>query len=607
MAVSASKNRAVSPLLQGLATVTLMVFVLHAAKPVLLPVMLAVLIGFILTPVVRWFEAKKFGRMPSVLITLTITFAVMGGFGWLIGQQIISLAKELPQNRSVIQQKVDALRGSGGPFAELFNMMNEIAVEKPTVQKEMNHPPLESYQPVVIAKLEPQNGLTSLAESAVPVVEPLATAGLVVILFTFLLVNREDMRNRLISLFGRGRLTGTTRVLGDAADRVSRFLLFQFIINASFGIILAIGLEIIGVKYALLWGFLSAMLRFVPYVGTWISAVFPFALSFATSEGWAQPLIVLGFFAVLDIFTGNVVEPLLLGHHTGVSPVALLVAAAFWAWLWGPIGLLLSTPITACLAVIGQHVPRLRPLALLLGDRPPLPKHVAFYQRLMAKDVPEAKKLALQDATDGHMLTAYDQTVLPALHLARRDRDAGGLTAEEETEIFAGAFSIVREIAEEREATNSAPEESETGPMPVVIGTPSHHQVEELPLEMLARVLPAEHLQMQVLGSRILPVEVEQQIAESGATAVVISVLPPGGVPQVIYLCRRLRKRFPEVRIIVAYFGKPQRFDHLLVKLRTAGATYVTTSLIQTRDTLKSIVPAPANNRLVMVNGHSHE
>ena len=618
MAADTAKQRPISPLLQGLATITLVVFILHAARPILMPITLAVLIGFILSPVVQWLERRRFGRVPAVIITVGLTTVLLSGLGWMIGLQITALARELPQQRTRIESKVNSLRG-GGTFSDLMNMMNEIAVAKPphgpeatTITVEPAGPPAESPAAPLVVRMEQEQRLSSLAESVIPVVEPLATAALVVILFIFLLANREDMRNRVIGLFGRGKLTGTTRVLGDAAERVSRFLLFQLIINATFGVILACGLALIGVKYALLWGFLSGMLRFIPYVGTWISAIFPFALSFATSDGWAQPLEVFIFFAVLDVFTGNVVEPLLLGHHTGVSPVALLVAAAFWAWLWGPIGLLLSTPITACMAVIGQHVPRMRKLALLLGDSPPLESPVAFYQRLMAKDEAEAKKLALADATDGNLLTAYDRTVLPALSFAKRDRVAGGLTIEEEASIFAGAANIIKTITAERAAATAPVDGAETPAqqldrLPVIIGTPAHHQAEEIPLEMLAQALPEDGLQLRVLNSRILPVEVEQQVEESRASVVVISVLPPGGVPQVAYMCRRLKERCPGVRIVVAYFGRARNFDQLLVKLRKAGATYVTTSLTQTRDTLKSLVPAapaPAvGHRLAAVNG----
>lgn len=614
MAAASAKQRPVSPLLQGLATLTLVVFILHAAKPVLMPIILAVLIGFILSPVVQWLERKRFSRVPAVIITVGLATVLMAGLGWIIALQVTSLARELPEHRTEIEKKVNDLRGSGGPFSDLFTMVNDIAVGKSKAVTnengvvEQTGPPSEGGQPVQRVRIEEDSKLTNIVESALPVVEPLATVALVGILFIFLLVNREDMRNRVIGLFGRGRLTGTTRVIGDAAERVSRFLLAQLIINVAFGAVFAIGLAIIGVKYAFLWGFLSAMLRFIPYVGTWISAMFPLALSFAVSKTWTQPVEVFIFFAVLDVITGNVIEPLLLGHHTGVSPVALLVAAAFWAWLWGPIGLLLSTPITACMAVIGQHVPRMRKLALLVGDSPPLDSPVAFYQRLLAKDEPEAKALALADATDGNLLTAYDRTVMPALGLAKRDRAAGGLTIEEEAAVFSGAAKIVRDITDEREATSAAG--SEVGPpeeraaMPVILGSPAHNQAEEIPLEMLAQALPADGLQLRVLNSRILPVEVEQQVEDLRVSVVVIAVLPPGGVPQAIYLCRRLKERTPGLRIVVAYFGRARNFDRLLVKLRKAGATYVTTSLAQTRDTLKSLVPTQTlPNRVAAVTG----
>ena len=621
-------------LLQTLATFALVVFILSAARVVIIPVALAVLFVFILSPLVRLVERTGLPRTPAVLLTLLLTGAGMAGLGYVIGGQMTALARELPGKKDKIKKKIDQLRGSGGPISELMAMIDELArgdegrarddksAVKEDAQKKQQAEQ-HAAQPeapdvtvkvkpaagggfpgggreVVIAKDE-KSGLESLAASVQPVIEPIVHTALVGILVVFMLVQREDLRNRVISLFGRGQVTGTTRVLTDAAERVSKFLLFQLIVNASFGLILAVGLMVIGVNYAVLWGFLAACLRFIPYIGTWLSATFPLLLSFATSDGWAQPLTVFGFFAVLDLITANVVEPLLFGHQTGVSPVALLLAAAFWAWLWGPIGLLLAVPITVCLAVIGQHVPHLRPLALLLGDKPALPTYVAFYQRLLAKDQTEAATLA-QPAEKGvtwasPALASYDAVVVPALMLARKDRETDAITADEETAMFDTTAAIVTAAAvppKPAAATPEAAAEAEAAQtalvaLPVVVGVPAHHRVEELPLMMLAAGLPPMGQRMVALTAHQLPVEAEQAVDEYKALAVVVSIVPPGGMPQAVYLINRLRQKYPKLAIVAAYFGKARSFDELLVKLRKAGATYVTTSLVQTADTVKAV------------------
>lgn len=624
-------------LLQTLATFALVVFILSVARAVIIPVALAVLFVFILSPLVRLVERTGLPRTPAVLLTLLLTGAGMAGLGYVIGGQVTALARELPAKKDKIKAKIDSLRGSGGPISELMAMVDELArgnedrarddksaVTEDAQQKEQAKQDAAQPQAPVNIEVKPKSGgglpgggrevviekaaasgLEALAASVEPVIEPIVHTALVGVLVVFMLVQREDLRNRVIGLFGRGQVTGTTRVLTDAAERVSKFLLFALVVNASFGVILAVGLTIIGVDYAVVWGFLAACLRFIPYIGTWLSALFPFLLSFATSDDWTQPLMVFGFFAVLDLITANVVEPLLFGHQTGVSPVALLLATAFWAWLWGPFGLLLAVPITVCLAVIGQHVPHLKPFALMLGDKPALPVYVSFYQRLLAKDRAEAATLARPAAADATgaspNLAAYDAVVVPALLLARKDREADAVTAEEETAMFDTTADIVaaaaappKPAATPEATAEAAAADTALASLPVVVGVPAHHRVEELPLMMLAAGLPPLGRRLVALTARQLPVEAEQAVDQYKAAAVVVSIVPPGGMPQAVYLIGRLRQKYPALVIVAAYFGKARSFDQLLVRLRKAGATYVTTSLTQTADTVKAVAAEKA-------------
>jgi predicted PurR-regulated permease PerM len=421
-----------SSYLRPLVGLVLVVAILYLAKPVIVPLALAVLLTFVLTPVVSAVQRTGLGRVPAVLGTAILAFALLGAVGWGVGIQINNLAKDLPDQKPKIQKKIADLSGSEkGVFSRLLRMIHEIEEEPAKTEAGAPVTPSVDEKHVVITRPEESSAFGRLTNTVGPVLEPLATAGFVCILVIFMLIRREDLRNRLIGLMGHGLLTGTTRVLVDAAERLSRFMLTQLLINVGFGIIFGIGLLVIGVPYAFLWGFLTAILRFVPYLGSWIAVAFPLLLSFALSDGWAQPVIVLAFFAVLDITTANVVEPLLFGHGTGVTPIALLVAAAFWAWVWGPIGLILSTPLTVCVVVLGQHVPRFRFFALLLGDKPPLQPYASYYQRLLARDEREAKQVATEYAQTSGEEKVYDEVLLPALALARRDRQHAGLSAED--------------------------------------------------------------------------------------------------------------------------------------------------------------------------------
>jgi predicted PurR-regulated permease PerM len=596
----AAKHSSARPsYLRGLVGLVLVVGILYLAKAVLVPLALAVLLTFVLNPIVSLVQRRGLGRVPAVLATVILTFAVCGTIGWGVGMQVNKLAQELPDNKEKIQKKIADLRGAGGgPVPRLLQMIREIAQDPNKGDPANNEAPPDKSQ-VVVARPEEPSSLGRLIHTVIPVLEPVAIAGLVTILVVFMLVKREDLRNRLIGLLGNGTLTGTTRVLVDSAERLSRFLLNQLLVNVSFGILFGLGLLVIGVPYAFLWGFLTAVLRFVPYVGTWISVAFPLLLSFAVSDGWAQPVIVLVFFAVLDLVTANAVEPLVLGHSTGVTPIALLVAAAFWAWIWGPIGLVLATPLTVCLVVLGQHVPRLQFLALLLGDRPPLEPHLSYYQRLLSRDQKEALDVATGHAIAHGLENVYDDVLLPALTLSRRDRKHAGLTADDERFILHSTKEVLDQleatpvVVREIEGRVSAPDPMATGnpaTTVLILGSPAHHESEELSLHMLDRLLRPHGCQLEVLSTRTLPAEVEARVERDRPAVVFIAVLPPGGLVQTRYLCKRLRKRFADVPVVIGCWGAERGFDRLLVRLRSAGANYLTTSLLQSRSQILALV-----------------
>ena len=593
--------------LQVLLSLVLTVGILHLAKAVIVPLALAVLLTFILTPIVAAVQRRGLGRVPAVLVTVLLAFLLFGAVAWGVGMQVNKLARELPEKKDKIQRKIADLRGSGeGVFGKLAQMFHELGEEpgKTEAAPGEGEAPAPETQ-VVVARPEAPSTAERLAHSAAPVLEPLATAGLVVILVVFMLIRREDLRNRLIGLLGHAQLTGTTQVLVDTAQRLSSFLLNQLLINVGFGIVFGVGLLVIGVPYAFLWGFLTAVLRFIPYIGTWSAVAFPLVLSFAVSDGWLQPIAVLVFFALIDLATANVLEPLLFGHSTGVTPIALLVAAAFWTWIWGPVGLVLSTPLTVCLVVLGQYVPRLKFLALLLGDQAALEPHVGYYQRLLAKDKEEAAHVVAEYVRGEGPENVYDKVFLPALVLARRDRKKAGLTAEDERFVFqATKEALARRDAEPAPAGSdgqgadpSAKKTEAAESAVLILGCPAHHEAEELSLHMLALLLKPKGCRVEALSTRSLPAEVESRVERDKPALLFVAILPPGGLVQARYLCKRLRKRFGELPIVVGYWGVARDFDRLLRRLRSAGASYVTTSLLQSRGQVlalvKSAPPAP--------------
>lgn len=593
--------------------ILMVVAILYLAKTVVVPLVVAVLLTFILTPIVILLQRWGLRRAYSVTITVLLALALFGVVGYIVGSQIHSLATELPNHRKEIEEKLAAIRVEGGAIADVLQMFRELGRTDLDKHIDPNQNPTPAKE-VIITRPEEPSSAETIFQAVVPIIEPLANVGFVIILVIFMLFHREDLRNRVIGLLGDGRLTGTTRVIVDSAHRLSRFLLTQGLINVAFGVFFTIGLYFMNVEYAILWGFVTALLRFVPYIGTWLSVLLPLTLSFATSATWAQPVALLIYFGILDVITANAVEPLILGHHTGVSPIALLVAAVFWTWLWGPMGLVLSTPLTVCLVVIGQHVPRLRFFALLLGDQPALEPQVHFYQRLLARDEVEALEVAVEYANAEGLEKVYDNVLLPALAMARHDRRDAGLNAEDEEfiirstrEILAAIESRVTMEKVDSETVDQAANISDEPAVPdaadeqsqrrvLILGCPAHQQAEELSLQMLAQLLKPKGCDVEVISTRAMPAEIEAQIVEAKPALVFIAIVPPGGLVQARFLCKRLRRRFADLSIVVGHWGDVADFDRLFRQIRSSGGNYVATTLLQARAQIEALIQPPTTS-----------
>ena len=454
----------------------------------------------------------------------------------------------------------------------------------------------------------PASEWTELRNLATPVLGPLARTGIVVLFSIFMLLEREDLRNRLLRLAGIGQLNVMTQALDDAARRVSRYLLMQFLVNAGFGALFGLGLYWIGVPYPVLWGVVAAILRIVPYVGTLVAASLPIALSLAVFDGWLKPALVLLLVAGLELVIANFLEPWLYGVHVGLSSLALLVTADFWAVLWGPSGLILSTPLTVCLVVLGRYVPQLSFLHILLGDEPALAAEAQVYQRLLAMDQPEAQSIVDQFLKERSLVELYDAVLIPALSLAEQDRHKGTIDAAREEFLFLSINEMLAEFSgyqaaagstlstgSTKDAAEEAPHEGPKLSSGRIMCLPAHDRADEVTASMLAQLLEQmgfAALAFPVSGSS--PTE-WMTLLEVGANDVLcISALPPYAFAPARAVCKQVRERFPALKIVVCVWGFSGDADKAKARFDRTPPDRLCTTLAQALESIQELTgPRP--------------
>lgn len=490
--------------------------VLYLAQAILVPVALAVLLAFLLTPVVLTFE-RYVGRVPAVLATVLVTFTALAVVGWVVTQQLASVAQELPTYRHNIHQKILDVRvvGKGGSVEALQKTVEQI-------QSDMGTPATGTATRPIVVRAEPVSGLWSFPAVVTPFVGPLSTAGLVVVLVIFMLLERAELRNRLIRLCGHGRLVVTTKAFDEAGRRVSRYLLVQSFVNLVYAVGVAIGLFVIGVPYASLWAVLAGLLRFIPYVGPTVGAAAPIAVALAALAGWTRPFLVLGLFVVLELFTNLVLEAVLYAGAVGVSQVALLIAIAFWSWLWGPLGLLLATPLTVCLAVLGKYVPGLEFVATLISAESVLDTDLSYYQRLLAGDRAEASELLERHVAAEPPGSIYDAMMLPALSYAERDRMADRLEPAEERAVVEATAEILNDMLEAPVALEAV---AQSLGMPV-LGLAADGTPDVLALRMLGHLLADTPFTLEIQDRTVLSAELIEAVKRGRYCAICIADIP---------------------------------------------------------------------------------
>ena len=632
--MTAPSGEELQPAVRGLAAAAVAAIIigtLYFGREVFIPIALAILLSFVLAPLVRLLQRWHIPRGLSVISVVFIAFMSIFALGGVIATQVAELAGDLPQYQFTMREKIKSLRGTAatsGTLERAADVLQDLGKElnkpkdpatSPTIQPPVPTPAQEPRPIPVEVRQPPPTALESIAALISPLLRPLTTTGITAIFVIFILLQREDLRNRFIKLAGSRDLQKTTAALDDATTRLSRLFLIQLALNTAFGVVIGTGLWIIGIPNPVLWGILAAVLRFVPYVGAAISAVFPLTLAAAVDPGWAMLLWTAALFLVVEPLVGHVIEPLLYGHSTGLSPVAIITSATFWTALWGPVGLVLATPLTICLVVLGRHVERLEFLEVMFGDRPALSPSELFYQRMLAEDPSEAVDKAEEFLKASSLSAYYDEVALPALKLAQNDIARGALDRVQSEKIKAAVVEVVDDLVDQddqkpvSETINDAEATAaletvhdETLDLPVVeradlapqwqgdkpvLCVAGRGPLDEAAAIMLAQLLEKHGLGARVEGADAVAISNIFRLDTAGIGMVCLSYLDAGSPARMRYAIRRMRRRLPQAQILLGCW----RADTDTTTIRdTAKPDAVATTL---REAVKLCLEAARNSR----------
>jgi predicted PurR-regulated permease PerM len=587
-----SDESAASPRFYLLASTAIILTGLYFAQEVLIPIALAVLLSFLLGPVVSRLERLRIPRTAAVLLTVVISFSVLFGIGYVVYNQLAEIKSDVGRYKSNIHDKLQTLRSPHGALAWVKSAGTEMKQALAPTSEPANSTQNNSQSnplPVRVVDSDTgssqQNPLDLFRSIGGIVLGPIGTALIVTVFTIFMLLQREDLRDRVIRLVGTNRLTLTTQALDDAAQRVSRYLLMQSIVNGSVGVFVVCALwtigKINGISFPAvgLWGLLACLLRFIPYVGIWVAALVPLLLSLAVYPHNSVVIETLLAYGGMEAVAGNVLEPLLYGSSTGIATLAVLVAAAFWTWLWGPVGLLLSTPLTVCLVVMGKYVPQLEFLTILLGEEPALSPPDRVYQRLLAMDHEEAADLVNDYAKKMSLQEIYDTILAPVLSLSEVDMARGRLEPAQQESLQEGIRALVDELGDQARAVEAKahaqllvdqargdgeiqpplpavrPGSLPKGCVVNVVCLPAGDAADEIAATMLGQLLELRGYCVVVGSIDHLASERVESVASTNADIVCVSALPPAAITHARYLCKRLHAKLPDVEMVVGLWG----------------------------------------------------
>ena len=611
---SASSGRVLQTML-ALQVGAIVVAALYFAREVLVPITVAILLSFVLAPLVDLLRRLRLGRVPSVLLSVGAAIGILIFIGTIMGSQVAQLGAHAPEYAVTIEQKVTRVRDYA--LNRLSGILEKVGFDSKLLPAgTSSNPPDATDRPATAPQEQaPQNAsqsteLALIKRYLTPILSPLATLGIIVIVAIFVLLQKEDLRDRMIRLFGSTDLHRTTVALDDAAKRLSKYFLAQLAINASFGVVIGIGLFLIGVPNPILWAILSGLLRFVPYIGSFISAALPIALATAVDPGWSMAIWTALFYVLAELAVSQGVEPILYGHSTGLSPLAVVVSAIFWSWLWGSVGLVLSMPLTLCLVVLGRHVDRLEFLDVLLGDRPALTPVESFYQRILAADADEAQDHAELLLKERSLSSYYDEVALKGMQLAANDAKRGVIGQRQLERVKNTINGLVEELSDypDHEPSKTRADEQPAGipkdqrelpkpPPPIdapgknalrsqwtgespILCLAGRGPLDEAASRMLAQLLRKHGLGARVADYRSASREAIATLDVNGTMMICISYLDISGSPSHLrFLMQRLRKQFPKIPVLVGLWPEGDKALTDNAVSATIGADYYVTSL----------------------------
>jgi predicted PurR-regulated permease PerM len=597
-----------------------LVGVIYLGREVLMPIALAVLMSFVLAPLVGFLQRIHVPRVAAVFLVVLVAFSAVFALGGLMVSQVNQLAGDLPRYQSTLREKIQALRGAAAGSSTL-ERASEVLQD---LGKELERPrgtprpaipaggdPSARDKPIPVEVRQPDPGaLQTLAALVAPLIYPLTTTGIVVIFVIFILMQQQDLRNRLVRLAGSHDLQRTTAAMDEAGQRLSRLFLMQLLLNAGFGLVIGVGLWLIGVPSAPLWGMLAMILRFVPYIGAVIAAIFPLVLAAAVGQGWSMLLWTAGLFLITEPIVGHVIEPLVYGHSSGLSPVAVVASATFWTWLWGPIGLILATPLTICLVVLGRHVERLKFLEVMLGSEPALTPEQQVYQRMLAGDPIEATEQAQEFLEEKPLIEYYESVLMGGLRLAQADAERDSLDHERMQRIRDVVAEIVDDLGTHEDEPEAVPEPAEEGPLArlkkveaavsedaaglperwrtegAVLCVPGVGLLDEAVAMMLAQMIRRRGIGARTTEADALSMAKLFALDTKDVALVCLCYLENATPAQVRYAARRIRRKAPEARVLVSLFGESDHIAGAEAPHLYAGVELVTGSL---RDAVERI------------------
>ena len=621
------------PVIVTLMILAIIAFMYFAAE-VLRPLALALLLSLVLAPLVGWLQRRGLPRVPAVVLTVILALGTLGGVGFVVIQQLSSLANDLAENRGAIEEKLSDLVSKGKPSTvnEIQDMLEDVSrgvtsgdvldqaegdpdeaaedgipadpvlAETPEMPgaaapiEQLREAPADDAKaadPVKVEVVDVPTIQDRFSTAVGPLMEPATIFGIVFVLTLFMLITKDDLLGRVIQVIGLSHISLTTRTMAESGQRISYYLMTFSFYNAICGVILGFGLFLIGVPYSVLWGFLVAVLRFIPYVGPMVAFVLPLGYSFAFSDGWFQPLMVVALFVIFEAISEYVLEPILYGRTTGITAVGLLIAAMFWTWLWGAPGLLLATPLTVCLAVLGKYVPALRFFATMLGEEAILDRHARYYQRLLARDQDGAVDVVEEAEADETSESIYDEILIPALSRAERDLTRGAIDEDEQSFIWHVTRCLLDDL-DDRDVAKAKADEAKNGDSKKtrgkaprtkkkVLGIASEDVADALALRMLAMSLRDDGVEVEIMTEITSAGDAAEQVGDETSCLVILSHLPPVGLSAARRLVKSINARWPDIPLWVGRWKESANAEKIRDRLTSMGADRVVLSITEAR------------------------